>query len=68
MVEDLASMAGKAKARGGMASTCPKAAHMDTMAYGLQAAKNPMQMATLSYREEEEEEDEDEEEEEEEEF
>lgn len=48
MVEDLANMAGMANARGGMFFTCPKAAHMDTTAYGLHAAKNPMQTATLS--------------------
>lgn len=50
MVEDLANMAGMAKARGGMLSMCPKAAHMDTTAYGLHAAKKLMQMATLSLR------------------
>lgn len=44
-------MAGMAKARGGMFSMCPKAAHMDTTAYGLHAAKKPMQTATLNLQE-----------------
>lgn len=48
MVEDFANMAGMANAMGGMFSMCPKAAHMDTTAYGLHAAKKPMQTATLS--------------------
>lgn len=49
MVEDLANMAGIANASGGMFSMCPKAAHMDTKAYGLHAAKKPMQTATLNF-------------------
>ena len=43
-------MAGMANARGGMFSMCPKAAHMETTAYGLHAAKKPMQTATLSLK------------------
>lgn len=50
MVEDLANIAGMANAIGGMLSMCPKAAHIDTTAYGLQAARKPMQTATLSLK------------------
>lgn len=50
----MANMAGSANARGGMASTGPNAAHMDTTAYGLQAARKPTQTATLSWEKPEE--------------
>ena len=49
MVEDLAHTAARAKAVGGTFVASPKAAHMATAAYGVQAAKKPIHTATDSY-------------------
>lgn len=47
-MEDLAKIAARAKAMGGTVAGLPNAAHMDTIAYGLHAVRNPMQTATES--------------------
>lgn len=52
MVEDLAKTAARANASGGTCVASPKAAHMATAAYGLQAARKPMHTATDSCGEE----------------
>lgn len=52
MVEDLASTAAMANASGGTRVASPKAAHMATTAYGVQAPRKPMHTAIDSYREE----------------
>lgn len=49
MVEDLAKIAASANAVGGTCSLALNAAHMATMAYGLQAVRKPMHTATESW-------------------
>lgn len=49
-MEDLAKIAAMAKAIGGTVAGLPNAAHMDTIAYGLHAARKPMQTATDIWR------------------
>lgn len=51
MVEDLASTAAMANASGGTRVASPKAAHMATTAYGVQAPRKPIHTAIDSYRE-----------------
>lgn len=52
MVEDFANTAATANASGGTRVASPKAAHMATAAYGLQAPRKPIHTATDSYGEE----------------
>lgn len=49
IVEDLANTAARANASGGTRVASPKAAHMATAAYGLQAPRKPIHTATESY-------------------
>lgn len=52
MVEDFAKTAATANAAGGTCVASPKAAHIATTAYGLQAPRKPTHTATDSYGEE----------------
>lgn len=52
MVEDFAKTAAMANATGGTCVASPKAAHIATTAYGLQAPRKPTHTATDSYGEE----------------